>query len=319
MSVSPVPYLVLKTILSYVPVKNRKLLARRIPRIRSIDNTIPYRVGTVEISYDEATSSGRVWIDGTILTYKVVAYHWLKVTTCKGVSFEMDSDVLGRCLEHYLNRPNLRIDRLTLNKAKWPCVPFFPQNVGSLKIVSVEGMTLQLIQFKNRSFERVIVENQFKRTEVFSAPMVYQAKQLLVNSVEIWSSSLLDMPMHNVTIRERLSNSGAFVVFCEKIRTSETVCVGSSYTGIFVTRVNVWREMKRRWETRKTMWNGKKTRTVEMENDREMVIYREQNEKALSSKRLFTARVLQKGTSTERRGVLRNLFSRPWAHIFINQ
>lgn len=116
------------------------------------------------------------------------------------------------------------------------------------------------LRFPDISIGRVIIRNEFKNSQIFNIPMVHSADKVFASSIETMNAAILDYPMRNATIRELLTAEESFFMFCDKMKIGGEESIGSSYTASFLNEKNcktLWAQLKRRYETKKTNWEGK--------------------------------------------------------------
>ncbi|PIC45123.1 hypothetical protein B9Z55_005248 [Caenorhabditis nigoni] len=278
----------------------------------------------VQLREDYATNTTSLWIDGKMIRFESAAENRVAVFI-SGESkafYKVPRDVIGRCVEAYLNHNNIYIIQLTIRNASWPTSTFFPKKVASLKLIVNRDISDSLRNFKNMTFPNVIVDNYCKQAQILALPMVHMADQLTIKSQELDSLDLIEMPLNpksKIQIHQTFEWNETFTQFCEKLLEWEEVDVGLCFTASAPIRSNF--SLKRLLaqiddtirETRKTMWNGRKSWTLNLRNNKELVIFHRKTGSILQPKHHVTAIILEKGASTDRdprvRGTFSNIFN----------
>ncbi|EGT55698.1 hypothetical protein CAEBREN_30271 [Caenorhabditis brenneri] len=311
----PLSYPSLRIILTMLSLKKREELVRNVPSIRKFEKNITYYFKSVQITDDFAENCFILWIDGLIhrFDYTDDRKETVRVLTDGKSTKEMPLSVISRCLNYYLNRKYVHIRQLTINKASWPLEEYFPGNVRSLKIITAPGIEDSLRKFEKLHFDRVIIVNQCDTSGV------YTSKNLLIDSVEMRSDELLEMPIEtSAVIRQKCILNRNFTEYCEKLLSIENLSVGISYTAIFQQKnFNIKRllnDITQPTNWRKTIWNGRKSRTVNMRDNKELLVTWKMKGTVLEPKIHVIASVLEKGTSVDRApgfiGYLTRMFNR---------
>ncbi|CAI9665330.1 F-box C protein [Caenorhabditis elegans] len=272
-----------------------------------MERNVPYRLKSVQITDDQVSQCCRVWIDGMIIRFDYTRRRkdFCRVVTSRMSTLDLPDKVISRCILFYLNRKDIHIKQLTINKMKWPVQRFFPKNVVSLKIITARGMENSLRLLKNVHFKRVIVDNQCDTSTIFEIPMIYEAKYLMIDTVDMINEALLDMPLVSAAkINQKMNANSTFIDFVQKLIDSENLCIGLKYTATshdhnFVLR-NLKSELRVRINVRKTNWKGRNCLTIDMEGEKELVISWYKTGTVFFPKHHVTAQVLNKGSSKNR-------------------
>ncbi|CAO4364829.1 unnamed protein product [Caenorhabditis nigoni] len=298
----------------------RAQLARKVAFVRKVNERIPCILKMVQLREDYATNTTSLWIDGKMIRFESAKGNRVNIFIEGGSKAiqNVSRDVIGRCVEAYLNHQNIYIIQLTIRNASWPTSTFFPKKVASLKLILNRDISDSLRNFKNMTFPNVIVDNCCKQAPILALPMVHMADQLTIKSCELDSQDLIEMPLNpksKIQIHQTFEWNETFTQFCEKLSEWEEVDVGLCFTASAPIRSNF--SLKRLLaqiddqirETRKTMWNGRKSWTLGLRNNKELVIFHRKTGSILQPKHHVTAIILEKGASTDRDPKARRAFS----------
>ncbi|KAF1766448.1 hypothetical protein GCK72_006405 [Caenorhabditis remanei] len=311
----PLTYPVLRNLISHLKFPKRKEVARRVSSIRSVEKSIPYNLKSVQITEDYAANCFILWIDGMVIRFDRTERQngLVRIVTVQKSTIDLPETAINRCLDYYLNRPDLHIKQFTINRAAWPLKQFFPSGISSMKIIVGRGTERSLKQFKDVRFKRVIVDNSFNDSSIFALPMVHNTANLSIRSVEMQNDELLNMPLNSfATVHSNFILNATFTDFCLKLLKLENPEIGTSFTGhSFVKNFNLKRLLtvfQGRSDTKKSMWNGRKSTTIDMGDDKELVITYNLTGTVFEPKHHVTATILKKGSSVDRiPGIVQNL------------